>query len=363
MKGLIIIYPRLKIDLNKIKNNLDKITSIVNNAGCSIMIVTKVVCADSEIVKVVERNENVEFYADSRIENLETIATKKKKVLLRLPMLSQVEKVVKYADVSLNSEIETIKALDEAAKAQGLTHKIILMIDLGDLREGIYYTNEEQIIDTVKQILELKNVELYGIGVNLTCYGAIIPQNENLSILTEYASKIEEKFNIKLQVVSGGNSSSLHLIDKNQLPKGINNLRIGEAFFLANETAYSNKIEGMHDDALILEAEIIELKEKPSLPVGESGVDAFGQKPVYEDRGIIKRAILAIGRQDIDTGSITPLDEKVEILGASSDHMILDVTNSDKQYKLGDIVSFKLGYSGTLKAFTSKYVNREYKMN
>jgi len=325
------------------------------------MIVTKVVCADREIIKIVEQNENVEFYADSRIENLESIGnTKKKKVLLRLPMISDVEQVIKHSDISLNSEIETIKALDKEAKAQLTTHKIILMIDLGDLREGLYYTNEEQIYDTIKQVLELKNIELYGIGVNLTCYGAIIPKNENLSILADFAHKIEDKFSIKLHVISGGNSSSLHLIEKNQLPKSINNLRIGEAFYLANETAYSNKIEGMHDDALILEAEIIELQEKPSLPVGESGVDAFGQKPVYEDRGIIKRAILAIGRQDTDTDSLTPLDEKIEILGASSDHMILDVTKSDKNYRLGDIISFKLGYSATLKAFTSKYVNREY---
>lgn len=354
------MYPKIKIDLNKIKHNLDRITSIVNSANCSIMIVTKVVCADEEIVKVIEQNKNVEYYADSRIENLASIKTNKKKVLLRLPMLSDVDRVVKHADISLNSEIETIKALNKAAMLQGTKHKIILMIDLGDLREGIYFTDEQKIYDAVQQILELENIELYGIGVNLTCYGAVIPQNENLSILVDYAHKIEDKFGIKLTVVSGGNSSSLHLIEKNQLPKGINNLRIGEAFYLANETAYSNKIEGMFDDVLLLEAEIIELKDKPSLPVGETGVDAFGQKPVYEDRGIIKRAILSIGKQDIDIDSLTPVDEKIDILGGSSDHMILDVTKSDTKYKLGDVITFKLGYSGTLKAFTSKYVNREY---
>lgn len=354
------MYPRIKIDLNKIKNNLDRITSIVNSANCSIMIVTKVVCADEEIVKVIEQNKNVEYYADSRIENLASIKTNKKKVLLRLPMLSDVDRVVKHADISLNSEIETIKALNRVAISQGTKHKVILMIDLGDLREGIYFTDEQKIYDAVQQMLELENIELYGIGVNLTCYGAVIPQNENLSILVDLAHKIEDKFGIKLPVVSGGNSSSLHLIEKNQLPNGINNLRIGEAFYLANETAYTNKIDGMFDDVLLLEAEIIELKDKPSLPVGETGVDAFGQKPVYEDRGIIKRAILSIGRQDIDIDSLTPVDSKIDILGGSSDHMILDVTKSDTNYKLGDAIAFKLGYSGTLKAFTSKYVNREY---
>ncbi len=356
------MYPKLRIDLNKIKHNLDKIAGIVNKANCSIMIVTKVVCADKEIIKIVDQNDNVEYYADSRIENLASIDTntKKKKVLLRLPMLSDVDRVVKYADISLNSEIETIKALDRAAMLQDTKHKIILMIDLGDLREGIYFTNEQEIFETVQQILELQNIELYGIGVNLTCYGAVIPQNENLTMLADFAHKIEEKFGIKLPVVSGGNSSSLHLIEKNQLPQGINNLRIGEAFYLANETAYTNKIDDMYDDVMLLEAEIIELKEKPSIPVGETGVDAFGQRPVYEDRGIIKRAILSIGKQDIDIDSLTPVDSKIDILGGSSDHMILDVTKSDVDYKLGDIISFKLGYSATLKAFTSKYVAREY---
>lgn len=355
------MYPSIKINLNKIKHNLDRIASIVSSANCSTMIVTKVICADEEIAKIIEQNDKVEYFADSRIENLASIKnTKKQKVLLRLPMLSDVDRVVKYADISLNSEIETIKALDNAALSQGIKHKIILMIDLGDLREGIYFTEEQKIYDAVEEILQLSNIELYGIGVNLTCYGAVIPKNDNLSILVSFARKIEDKFGIKLPVVSGGNSSSLHLIDKNELPKGINNLRIGEAFYLANETAYSNKIDDMYDDALILEAEIIELKEKPSVPVGETGVDAFGQKPVYEDRGTIKRAILSIGKQDIDIDSLTPIDSKIDILGGSSDHMILDVTNSDANYKLGDVIAFKLGYSGTLKAFTSKYVNREY---
>ena len=80
---------------------------------------------------------------------------------------------------------------------------------------------------------------------------------------------------------------------------------------------------------MLLEAQIIELKSKRSLPIGEIGVDAFGQRPYYEDRGIIRRAILAIGKQDTDPDSMISLDEKIDILGASSDHLILDVSKSD----------------------------------
>ncbi|MFR7985531.1 MAG: alanine/ornithine racemase family PLP-dependent enzyme, partial [Clostridia bacterium] len=239
-------------------------------------------------------------------------------------------------------------------------HKVVLMIDLGDLREGIFYQNETEIFAAAELVLKLEHLELYGIAVNLTCYGAIIPKHDNLSLLCQWAEKIENKFGIRLQMISGGNSSSIYLIERGELPEKINNLRLGESFLLGNDTAYGTKLPGTTDDALILEAQIVELKEKPSLPVGEVGVDAFGQKPHYEDRGIIKRAIIAIGRQDTDPDSMEPLDKGVDILGASSDHMILDVTKSEIPYKVGDIVSFKLGYGGMLACATSPYVEKGY---
>lgn len=354
------MYPRLIIDLNKIENNLNKTIEMVSSAGCSLMIVTKGYCADMEIYKVLNES-NIDYIADSRIQNLKKyIDSKKEKVLLRLPMISEADEVVRYADVSLNSELKTIKILNDEAEKQNKTHKIILMIDLGDLREGIFFKNENEIFETIEEILKLKNIKFHGIGVNLTCYGAVIPKNENLSILVELKNKIENKFNIKLDVVSGGNSSSVHLIGKKELPEGINNLRIGEAFLLGNETSYSQKLDGFNDDAFVLEAEIIELKEKQSVPIGETGVDAFGNKPVYEDRGIRKRAIIAVGKQDIDSDNLHPIDSKVDIIGASSDHTILDVTNSDTDYKVGDILKFKLSYSSLLRATTSEYISRTY---
>ncbi|WP_019228190.1 ornithine racemase Orr [Sedimentibacter sp. B4] len=355
------MYPRLVVDLKKVKNNLDKITEMVKGSGCSLMIVTKGYCADMEIYKLLENSE-IDYLADSRIQNLKKYhGTKKERVLLRLPMISEAEDVVLHSDISLNSEIETIKQLNKNAAKHNKTHKILLMVDLGDLREGIFYKNEDEIYETIEEILKLENIELYGLGVNLTCYGAVIPKNENLSILVETASKIENKFNIKLKMISGGNSSSVYLIGKNELPRGINNLRVGEAFLLGDETAYSQMLDGFYDDAFILEAEIIELKEKQSVPVGETGVDAFGNRPVYEDRGIIKRAIIAVGRQDVDPDNLHPIDSKIDVLGASSDHLILDVTKSDTPYKVGDKVSFKVSYSSLLRATTSAYVEKTYK--
>ncbi len=360
------MYPRLVINLKKLESNLDAVAKITKEQGnCTMMIVTKGLCAEAEMAKMVAEHKAVDFMADSRVKNIKSyadIARKngKKTVLLRIPMHDEVADVVKYVDLSFNSELSTIRLLNEEAKKQDVVHNILLMIDLGDLREGIFYQNEDVIFQTVEEILAMENINLYGIGVNLTCYGAIIPKKDNLSNLTALAIKIEEKFGIKLEMVSGGNSSSIYLVGKGELPEGINNLRLGESFLLGNDTAYGDKLEGTVGDALVLEAQIVELKEKPSLPIGEVGVDAFGQKPYYEDRGIIKRAIIAVGKQDTDIESMEPIDEKIDILGGSSDHIILDVTKSDKEYKVGDVVAFTLGYGGMLKTATSAYVEKAY---
>ena len=356
------MYPRLLIDRKKLEDNLNAVSRITKlQGGCTMMIVTKGLCAEPGLVDLLINHPEVDYIADSRIQNIKTFTGRgKQTVLLRLPMVSEISDVVRYVDLSFNSEIETIQLLDQEAKKQGKTHDILLMIDLGDLREGIFYQDEDQIFAAVEACLGCEHIRLYGLGVNLTCYGAIIPKPDNLSLLIEIAKKIEEKYQIRLDMISGGNSSSIYLAEKGQLPLGINNLRLGEAFLLGNDTAYGTRLPGTSNDGLILEAQIIELKSKCSLPIGEVGVDAFGQKPVYEDRGVIKRAILAIGKQDTDPESMMPLDEKIDILGASSDHLILDVSKSDKEYKVGDVVSFRLGYSGMLKCATSKYVEKNF---
>lgn len=199
-----------------------------------------------------------------------------------------------------------------------------------------------------------------GLAPNLTCYGAIIPKNENLSLLVGLARKLEQRFHIRLPMVSGGNSSSIYLIEQGNLPEGINNLRLGESFLLGNDTAYGTRIPGTVGDALELEAEVIEIKEKPSLPVGEIGVDAFGHRPTYEDKGIMRRAIVAVGRQDVDTDSLQPRDPQIEILGGSSDHLLLDLTHCTTVYQVGDRIQFTLGYGSMLKAFTSPYVEKSH---
>lgn len=349
------MYPRVVVDLQKVEQNTRIISDACKADGVEIMGVTKVFCGVKEIAEA-EVKGGIKYLADSRIENLMKLKDlSPEKVLLRLPMISQAKKVVEFADISLNSELKTIEALNGAAKSLNKQHKIILMVDLGDLREGIL---PSQIDDVVKMILTFEHIKLHGIGVNLTCYGGVIPSEVNLGQLVEIAEHVEKTYDITLEIVSGGNSSSYYLVPQEKLPKKINNLRMGEILVLGRETAYGDAVDGMHDDAFIFEAEIVELKEKASIPTGEIGMDAFGNKPTFVDKGIRKRAILAAGVQDVKADQLIPLDDQIDFLGSSSDHMIWDVTDSKLNYQVGDIVRFKLEYGAMLSLFTSEYIGK-----
>lgn len=351
------MFPRVVIDKKKLYENTLRLVNLSKQQGISLHVVTKVHSADVELAKVC-LDAGASGLADSRIQNLKKLADLNcEKVLLRLPMHSEVDEVVRYADISFNSELSTIFKLDAAAKAAHKIHRIVVMFDLGDLREGFL---PEQVDEVMPEIVKCENIKVEGIGVNLTCYGGVIPTADNLGELTRLAKHIESTYSIKLNIVSGGNSSSLYLLEKGELPEGINNLRVGEGVVLGREAAYGELMSDMHDDAFILEAEIIELKTKNSLPKGLIGMDAFGNKPVFTDKGVMKRGIVAIGRQDVEYTALFPLDGRIEIIGASSDHMILDLTATENQYQVGDVVRFKMEYSAMLKLFTSEYVSRVY---
>lgn len=348
-------YPAIRIDSEKLTHNTKVIMEKCERLGIDVVPVTKVYCGIPAIAKA-SVAAGVKMLADSRIENIIKLKDLNvEKLLLRIPMLSQVEEIIEYVDISLNSEYQVIKALSKKAQEMGKIHKIVLMVDLGDLREGEWI---DTAVEFAGRIMELSGVKLVGVGTNLTCYGAVIPNKGNLGLLVAVAEEIEAKYNIKLQIISGGNSSSIHLLDKNEMPKRVNQLRIGEAIVLGNETAYGETIKGTHGDVFTYMAEIVELKEKPSVPVGETGIDAFGEKPVFTDRGIRKRAILATGRQDVKADGIIPRDKDAIVLGSSSDHLIIDVSDCRRDYKVGDIMEFDMSYGAMLAAFTSEYVDK-----
>ena len=349
------MYPKIEVNIKKINENIHNIKKICIENNSKLSLVLKVLSGNIDIVNKLDFN-SIDCIADSRIENLKTYKNvNKEKWLIRMPSYSEIEDVIKYSDVSLNSSIETIIRLNNEANKQNKKHKVILMYELGDLREGVDFDSLSKI---VKNIKNLSNIELYGIGSNLTCYGGILPSEENTKELYDVVKKLESEFNINIPVISGANSSSYKLLKNGILKDKFNYMRFGESVFLGNIPGYDEPIDELNKDCFIIKAQISELEVKPSVPRGEIAKNSFGVVPTFEDRGLIKRAIINIGKQD--TGLLLkPIDKDIHVLDGSSDYLIVDITNSKKEYKLGDIIEFIPDYESLLKVMTSKYVKKD----
>lgn len=350
--------PRLEINTNKLRENGVLILDRCRARGIDVTVVTKVTCAHPVVVRTLVEAD-VRSLGDSRLRNLRRIralAPDAELMLLRLPGMSQADDVVRWADLSLNSEAMTLRALDAAAERAGKRHGVILMVDMGDLREGVW---PDELAGLCAEAGKLCHIEVRGVGTNLACYGGVCPTADNMRGLLDCRDLASEVLGREIPIVSGGNSANWLLLEAGGMPPGVNHLRIGEAIMLGNESAERTPIEGMFDDVFTVSAEVIEARVKPSVPVGTVGQDAFGRVQVFVDRGRRRRAIVAVGRQDVVPEGLRPESEGVSLIGASSDHMILDVEETREPVRIGDVLRFSIrGYSCLLAAFTSPYLTK-----
>jgi predicted amino acid racemase len=349
--------PRLEIDLRKIHHNARTLVERLGKRGIFVTGVTKATLGSAEIASTL-LEAGVKRLGDSRIENIEAMRLAQvaaEMTLIRSPMLSQAKRVVMSADVSCNTEIEVIKKLSLEAQKAGRSHGVILMVELGDLREGIM---PDDLVDCVRETLILPNIDFKGIGTNLACRSGVSPDNKNMTTLSELADSIETSLGLSVDIVSGGNSANLEWALSGAEVGRVNDLRLGEAILLGCETLHRQPIDGLHTDAITLCAEVIEAKIKPSKPSGTIAQTAFGEAPPVTDRGLVTQAILAVGQQDIDpSGLHAPTG--IDVMGASSDHLILE--SDCFELSIGAEVIFQLNYSALVRAMTSPFVTKVMK--
>ncbi len=348
--------PRIEIDLSKIFHNALTLVRALADLGISVTGVSKATLGSTEIARLWLKA-GVSGIGDSRIENIEAMrmaGVPAMMTLVRSPMLSQVARVVEQADVSFNTELKVIGGLSSAAQEAGRIHGIVIMVELGDLREGVMPCDLE---NTVRETLCLPNIEFKGIGTNLACRSGVSPDSSNMDELSSMADSIEATFGQAFDTVSGGNSANLVWALGGADVGRINDLRLGESLLLGREPLYRNPLEGLHTDAITLVAEVIESKHKPSQPWGDIAQTAFGAAGSSADRGATNQAIFAIGRQDVDPDGLQP-PSGLSILGASSDHLVVDC--GPRPLPIGAEVTFELNYSALLRAMTSPYVAKNF---
>lgn len=347
--------PRLEIHPERIRANAAAIAKLVHEHGGVLAGVGKVMCAHPDVLRALVAG-GADMIADSRIDNLRTARELNLGVpllLLRIPERSRVAEVVEVADISLNSSLETMRLLSDAAVAAGTVHQVVLMVDLGDLREGVW---PDRALDVAQGAAELPGIELIGLGANLACYGGVFPSPANMDLLVRTRDEIAEATGLTLDLISGGNSSALDMLAAGQMPQAVNHFRMGESIILGRNVIDRSPWPGTRQDTVKLVVEVVELESKPSLPVGDRGQNAFGEEGEYVDRGIRRRAIVNLGRQDAVIEGLEPLDPGIIVLGASSDHLILDVEEAQDPVEVGSEIAFWPGYGALLALTTSPYV-------
>lgn len=348
----------LTVDLRAIEHNARVLAGHL--PGTAVVGVTKMTCGDGRVGEAMLRGGAVAL-GDSRhvnLWNLRRVGIRAPLWLLRSAEPELALETVRAADVSLNSEWETIQALNAAAARFGAVHRVVVMVDVGDLREGVL---PEELFGLLRRVRELPSIRVEGLGTNLTCYGFVVPTSENLGELVALARGAEEIVGHEL-LVSGGNSSNLPLALAGGMPGEVDNLRIGESILLGMDTLNQTPLlDTLRLDAFVVRAPVVECRVKPSMPRGVlSTHGTFGDHPIFQDRGRRRRAICAIGRQDARPEGLRPLDPRVEVLGASSDHLILDVEELDPAPRLGEPIAFLPDYAAALQLFTSPYVHKVY---
>jgi predicted amino acid racemase len=355
------IMAYLEFNKRKLKHNYDLLDQIFKSRNIEWAVVSKLLCGHPELLQILIDCGAKEI-CDSRLSNLKTIKEldpSVNTVYIKPPAKEIIEDIIQYANSSFNTELDTIKLLSKEAKKQKTTHNVIIMIELGDLREGVM---GEHLMDFYESIFDLPNIEVTGIGTNLNCLNGVLPSEDKLIQLSLYEQLIEAKFNRKIPWVTGGTSVIIPLLLREQVPSGINHFRIGESLFFGNNLITNEPIEGMHVDCIKLFAQIIEITEKPVVPIGYLGNNPSGESFVVkeEDYGkITTRAILDLGLLDTGVDFLTPKDKQLNIVGASSDMLVLDLNENSNNYKVGSIIEFELEYMGALRLFNSDYIEKK----
>ncbi len=346
-----MITPRIEVDLSAIEHNARQLVTRLAKRGISVTGVTKATLGSPEVAKAMIRG-GVTRLGDSRLENLEALreaGIRVPLVLLRAPAPAWADRTVAVAGTSLVSDLDIVTALSVAAGRRAVTHGIVLMVELGDLREGIMVAD---VLDAARVISRTRHVALAGLGTNLACRSGVVPGDDQMQQLSGVASTIASKFGVPVPIISGGNSANLSWAFGQGRVGSINDLRLGEAILLGIDPLTRKPIEGLRTDAFTVVAPVIESLTKPSAPWGVRDQGAFGTSAKLRDRGVIVQTIVALGRQDVDPEGVVP-PVGMSVLAASSDHLILETPS---RLAAGTSVRFGVDYSALLRAMTSPFV-------
>jgi predicted amino acid racemase len=340
---------RIEFDCDLIRHNAATVVSLCAARGIDVVGVGKGSCGNADVARAMLAG-GVRTLGESRLpvmRRLRAGGIDAPFMLLRIPRASEAREIVQLAEVSINSEPRVVRALSAAAVALGVRHQVLLIVEMGDRREGVLAAAA---VAAAGEILTLPNIDLLGTAANWGCVSGVMPSIAKLQQLVAITEEIERTYGVSLPIISGGNTANLSLVLEGKSPARINQLRIGEAILVGTNVPFWNPIPGLEPGTFTLISEVIEVQTKPTLPDGEIGYDAFGGIPTFADQGERRRAIVAMGKQDLFIDALAPRRSDIAIVAASSDHTVLDVTDAQPPVEIGDEVVFDMTYAAVATA-------------
>lgn len=355
----------ITLNPKKLKHNYNELDTLFKENQIEWAAVVKLLCGNELFLEQV-LNLGVREVCDARISNLQTVKSLRPEVqtvYIKPPAKENVREVLKCADVTFNTEFDTIKLLSDTAVEINIQHKVLIMIELGELREGVM---RDEFIDFYQKVFKLPNIKVIGIGSNLSCMYGVLPSEDKLLQLCLYKQLVEAKFDQKIPYISGGASVTIPLIYRKLLPAAVNHFRVGDTLFLGSNIIENTSFEHLNNDVFKLYAQIIELNEKPYIPSGEMGYTLTGEKKGFDQKQVGEigyRAIVDIGLLDVEDSHLTPVDKNLNIIGASSDMMVINLKNNERNLQVGDFIEFKMDYMGVLRIMNSDYIEKKLEID
>ncbi|MEM8751648.1 MAG: alanine racemase [Pseudomonadota bacterium] len=344
--------PRLEIDLGKITHNARCLSAWLTTEGVDVTGVTKGVCGRPEVARAM-LDSGVSSLADARVENVERMRAADIACpisLIRPPMLSQAARVVRSCELSYNTEPTVIKALAAAARAVDKVHHVVLMVEMGDMRDGIMPAD---VAEVAAQVVATPGVALKGVGANFGCLSGVAPDADAMARLSSLADEVEGACGPYVQIVSGGGSASLSWAFGPEPKRRVNDLRLGEAILLGLDPTTCEPIDGLKTDAFALFAEVIEVKVKAERPLLIAVDPASKALRLVPNRHGGARSILALGAQDTDVGGLTT-PEGFTCLGGTSDHLVMRSERTAS--RVGDVVELRPNYDALMRCMNAPSV-------
>ena len=354
----------LSINTEKILGNIKKLNKYLDSKNIQWTLVTKMLCGNKPVLEKIlfaPEMKNLHSLGDSRLTNLKAIKEINEDLItmyIKPPAPKLVSSIIKYCDISLNSSLSTIEKLNQEAGKQNKKHRIIVMIEMGELREGIV---RDDILKFYDKIFQLENIDIIGIGTNLGCMYGVEPTFDKLIQLSLYKNLIDAKFGTNLELVSGGTSITLPLIEKNKVPSAVNHFRIGEAALLGVSPLDGKQFRDLSTNTIEFSAEILEISKKEAVPDGVIGEGNIGHTAEFDEAENKEsyRCIVDFGQLDVDVNNIYTKDDSINFIGTTSDMTVYGLGNNENNYEMGGQLHFRPNYTSIARIMNSRYMAKK----